>query len=175
MNQEDEKVLSGETEAASSEATETQTDENSAQTEAESVQQDSANTQQEAQSSGENSSDESDNQSVPEPSKDETIASLKTRLVQSEARCIAKEHGVSDKKLPYVVELAKIANIDPDSEDAPQMIRAAVEKVLDDIPEFKMGVGTGGTGSLGNFARRVFSPASDDPQREVAAAMRTGR
>lgn len=53
-----------------------------------------------------------------EPSKDETIATLKMRLLQSEARGVAKEHGVSEKKLPYVVEMAKIGSIDPDSEDA---------------------------------------------------------
>lgn len=109
-----------------------------------------------------------------EPSKDETIAALKMRLLQSEARGVAKEHGVSEKKLPYVVEMAKIGSIDPDSEDAAQLIRAAVEKVLDDIPELKMNVSIGGTGSNGNFARRRSSPDDGEKsvQQEVAAVMR---
>lgn len=109
-----------------------------------------------------------------EPSKDETIATLKMRLLQSEARGIAKEHGVSEKKLPYVVEMAKIGSIDPDREDAAQLIRAAVEKVLDDIPELKMNVSIGGTGSPGNFARRSYSPDDGEKsvQQEVAAVMR---
>lgn len=109
-----------------------------------------------------------------EPSKDETIATLKMRLLQSEARGVAKEHGVSEKKLPYVVEMAKIGSIDPDSEDAAQLIRAAVEKVLDDIPELKMNVSIGGTGSNGNFARRRSSPDDGEKsvQQEVAAVMR---
>ena len=109
-----------------------------------------------------------------EPSKDETIATLKMRLLQSEARGVAKEHGVSEKKLPYVVEMAKIGSIDPDSEDAAQLIRAAVEKVLDDIPELKMNVSIGGTGSNVNFARRRSSPDDGEKsvQQEVAAVMR---
>ena len=109
-----------------------------------------------------------------EPSKDETIATLKMRLLQSEARGVAKEHGVSEKKLPYVVEMAKIGSIDPDSEDAAQLILAAVEKVLDDIPELKMNVSIGGTGSNGNFARRRSSPDDGEKsvQQEVAAVMR---
>lgn len=109
-----------------------------------------------------------------EPSKDETIATLKMRLLQSEARGVAKEHGVSEKKLPYVVEMAKIGSIDPDSEDAAQLIRAAVEKVLDDIPELKMNVSIGGTGSNGNFARRRSSldDGEKSVQQEVAAVMR---
>lgn len=109
-----------------------------------------------------------------EPSKDETIVALKMRLLQSEARGIAKEHGVSEKKLPYVVEMAKIGSIDPDSEDAAQLIRAAVEKVLDDIPELKMNVSVGGTGSNGNFARRRSSPDDGEKsvQQEVASVMR---
>lgn len=109
-----------------------------------------------------------------EPSKDETIATLKMRLLQSEARGVAKEHGVSEKKLPYVVEMAKIGSIDPDSEEAAQLIRAAVEKVLDDIPELKMNVSIGGTGSNGNFARRRSSPDDGEKsvQQEVAAVMR---
>lgn len=107
------------------------------------------------------------------PSKDETIASLKTRLIQSETRSIAKEYGVTEKKLPYVVELVKVANIDPDNEDAAQMIRAAVEKVLDDIPELKMQPIVG-TGSAGNFPRRSLEPQAST-QQQVAAAMARGR
>jgi len=113
------------------------------------------------------------NEEPVEPSKDETIASLKTRLVQSEARSIAKEYGVTEKKLPYVVELAKVANIDPDSEDAAQLIRAAVEKVLDDIPELKMR-SIVGTGSAGNFPRRSTEPQTST-QQQVAAALARGR
>ena len=116
------------------------------------------------------------NEQPVEPSKDETIASLKRRLIQSEARSVAKEHGVTEKKLPYVVEMAKIGDIDPDSEDAAQLIRAAVEKVLDDIPELKMNLGVG-TGSTGNFARRrAFDEGTaQSAQQEVAAAMRMSR
>ena len=116
------------------------------------------------------------NEQPVEPSKDETIASLKRRLIQSEARNVAKEHGVTEKKLPYVVEMAKIGDIDPDSEDAAQLIRAAVEKVLDDIPELKMNLGVG-TGSTGNFARRrAFDEGTaQSAQQEVAAAMRMSR
>lgn len=110
-----------------------------------------------------------------EPSKDETIAALKMRLLQSEARGVAKEHGVSEKKLPYVVEMAKIGNIDPDSDDAAQLIRAAVEKVLDDIPELKMNIGVG-TGSAGNFPRKrsIEEDTAKNVQQEVASVMRRG-
>lgn len=127
---------------------------------------------QQEQTSGEQMS----NEQPVDPSKDETIASLKRRLIQSEACSVAKEHGVTEKKLPYVVEMAKIGDIDPDSEDAAQLIRAAVEKVLDDIPELKMNLGVG-TGSTGNFARRrAFDEGTaQSAQQEVAAAMRMSR
>ncbi len=123
--------------------------------------------QQEAQTQAHSSNEE-----PVEPSKDETIASLKTRLIQSETRSIAKEYGVTEKKLPYVVELAKVANIDPDSEDAAQLIRAAVEKVLDDIPELKMQPIVG-TGSAGNFPRR--SMPQDSMEQQIAAVIARGR
>ncbi len=123
--------------------------------------------QQEAQTQAHSSNEE-----PVEPSKDETIASLKTRLIQSETRSIAKEYGVTEKKLPYVVELAKVASIDPDSEDAAQLIRAAVEKVLDDIPELKMHPIVG-TGSAGNFPRR--SMPQDSMEQQIAAVIARGR
>lgn len=73
---------------------------------------------------------------------------LKQRLLAAHVRAEAGALGVSEKALPYVMKLAALEKIDlNDAEGSAQAVKAAVERIVRDIPalaeEPVKGIGTG--------------------------------
>lgn len=82
-----------------------------------------------------------------EPNETETlkaqVASMRTQLTQAKAQGILAELGVSADRMPYVLRLADLGSIDAATEAGSAAMKAAMEKVLTDVPELRGG-GTGG-------------------------------
>lgn len=95
-----------------------------------------------------------------EPDYKAQAADFATRVVQAEARTALAGLGVPAARLDAALKVADLAGINPSDAKSGEKIAAAVAKVLELVPEFKAGSGTGAAvatprkpGALDDFQR----------------------
>ena len=98
-------------------------------------------------------------QTEEKPEAEERLEKARQRIMTAEMRSAAALAGVPKERIGYVLKLADTTGIDLDADDADEKIAAAIGKVLDDLPELRGK--PGGTGAVGNFARRTGE--TEDP------------
>ena len=103
----------------------------------------------------------------PEQAPNADTQALKATLLAQSAELAAMRAGASPERAGYVAKLANLTGIDPATPEGAASLKAAVEKVLADVPELR---GGGGTGSAGNFARK----GAQDEKTAMEAQMRAG-
>jgi hypothetical protein len=103
------------------------------------------------------------------------IAKANERLVKTAARAIASELGVTAARVAYAVRLADLSDVtvDDDGEPDEEAIKAAIEQVLDDVPELKAGNGNERGG--GDFAGGNKPPAMNPWKKETRNLTEQGR
>jgi hypothetical protein len=74
------------------------------------------------------------------------------RVVQAEARVVAISAGVKPELMHYVLKLADISSVTVNDDGEPDAValKAAVDKVLIDMPQLKGASGNGGAGMSGD-------------------------
>ncbi len=85
---------------------------------------------------------------------DGEIASMRRELLTARAETEAARLNIPAERVPYVLRLAELDGIDPKGQDAAQQVRAAIDKVLGDVPELR----GGGTGATGAFKTQRAAP-----------------
>lgn len=82
----------------------------------------------------------------------DAIAAANARAVRAEAKAQAASLGVKPDRLDYVLKLADLTEIEPDEDGEidTKAVKAAVERVLKDLPELK-GDGAGAGANGGEF------------------------
>jgi hypothetical protein len=85
-------------------------------------------------------------------------------LIRAELRAAAAEAGVPAAKIAHVIKLAEVTGADKPGADLSALAKAAVEAVLNDVPEFN----GAGTGSMGDFRRQAPTAAEDAARKEFA-------
>ena len=80
-----------------------------------------------------------------EPDYKAQAADYAAKAINAEARSALSALGVPAAKLGMAVKLAELGGIDINDKDASDKIAAAAQKVLELVPEFKGGAGTGAT------------------------------
>lgn len=100
---------------------------------------------------------------------DGEIASMRRELLTARAETEAARLNIPAERVPYVLRLAELDGIDPKGKDAAQQVRAAIDKVLGDVPELRGG-GVG-TGSPGNYARQQAVSPQDKARQDFARGL----
>jgi len=95
-----------------------------------------------------------------EPDYKAQAADYAARAIRAEARAALSALGVPAARLDAAVKIAELTGINPSDAKAGEKIAAAAQKVLELVPEFKGGAGTGSTvatprktGTLDDFER----------------------
>lgn len=81
----------------------------------------------------------------------DAVAAANARVVNAEAKVQAVEAGADPKQLAYVLKLADLDGIEVGDDGQPdaKAIKAAIDKVLKDVPALKAAAGNGGGGKSG--------------------------
>lgn len=90
-------------------------------------------------------------------------AAMRSEIVQMKARLAAGRIGVREERTAHLIQLAKLDDIDITLDGADEKIERALRLVLNDIPEWAVSQGTGGTG---NHRRLPSSASSGDSFRD---------
>lgn len=95
----------------------------------------------------------------------DAVNGLKSRLLNMTAHAMAVSIGVQPDRVEQAIKLAGLEEIDVTAADADAKIKAAIEKVIGEVPEFAAPANTGSAGT-----HRRTTP--DDGMREaIAGAM----
>lgn len=91
----------------------------------------------------------------------ERVAQMQAKLGEYQLRTAAALAGIPKERIPYAMRMADVEGLDPSAADAAAQYTAAIEKVLEAVPELRGGAGVG-TGSVGNFARKSADAIDPD-------------
>lgn len=95
-------------------------------------------------------------------------AQLQQAAIEREAFTLAPDLGVDIKTLPYITKLADFSTVTDEKGDVkPDLVKAAIEKVLEDVPAFK----AQNTTSAGSFKIGAEGGQQAAAQNEQLAAI----
>jgi hypothetical protein len=101
----------------------------------------------------------------------EQLANAKQALLTTSAEAAAARLGIPEGRVKHMLRMADLKGIDPMAVDAGPKVQAALEKVLEDVPELRGGTGTG---SPGAFARQKEPTAAEKAEADFRRGLGIG-
>lgn len=97
------------------------------------------------------------------------LKAMEQTLLATTAQAAASKLGVPEARVQYALKMAELDGIDVTAADAAERVRAAIAKVIADVPELAPKAAEG-TGSAGAFRRETQASEED----QVRQAFRAG-